>query len=74
MMCCTVACPVPVLGPEAGRSTVVTLELDITAAAAAPLGKWEVKVCWGAAEGPMCRGGPGVLLRMMDICMLAAIM
>lgn len=50
---------------EVGLRTVVTLELDITAAAAAPRGK---------CEAPMCRGGPGVLLRIMDICTLVVMM
>lgn len=36
MMCWTVGGPVPPLGPVAGLSTVGPLELDITAAAAAP--------------------------------------
>lgn len=36
IMCWTVGCPVTELGPTAGLSTVVPLELDITAAAAAP--------------------------------------
>lgn len=35
-MCWTVGCPEAELGPTAGLSTVVPLELDITAAAAAP--------------------------------------
>lgn len=37
IMCWTVGCPVAELGPAAGLSTVVPLELDITAAAAAPV-------------------------------------
>lgn len=37
MMCCTVGWPGPALAPVAGRRTV--LELDITAAAAAPAGQ-----------------------------------
>ena len=36
-MCCTVGWPGPALAPVAGRRTV--LELDITAAAAAPTGE-----------------------------------
>lgn len=41
MMCCTVGWQVPALVPVAGRRTV--LELDITAAAAAPNGQGEKK-------------------------------
>lgn len=90
IMCWTVGCPVAELGPAAGLSTVVPLELDITAAAAAPvtteqnqlvcqhkivwyekkhisvnspLGKWEVKGCWGAVEDPIC--SVGAPLRMI---------
>lgn len=36
-MCWTVGCPVAELGQAAGLRTVVPLELDITAAAAAPV-------------------------------------
>lgn len=44
MMCCTVGWPGPALAPVAGRRTV--LELDITAAAAAPAHKkTDLKTC-----------------------------
>lgn len=53
IICCTaVGCPGPALAPVAGLSTVGPLVLDMTAAAAAPLGRCDVKVCGagGAAE------------------------
>lgn len=64
MMCWTAGWAAAAFGNwEAGLRTVVTLELDITAAAAAPRGRW---------DAPMCSGGPGALLLMMDICTLVA--